>query len=419
MSNALAISGVTAVLQYFLTLLYNDPGTQVGGSVTVSAVAPDIVQHHLGRGSGNQLQVNLFMHQVTPNAAWRSVERASVAPDGITRLKNPPLALDLHYLLTAYASEDTQAEALLGYGLLIMHENPVLPRAQIGAALAHLPVSNPLQSVLSLSGLADQIEMIKITPATLGREEMAWLWTALKADFRPTFAFNVSVVLMQNPLAGSFAFPVLSRNIDVEASMPPRLLTPPQLFEVQLPDHQTAAAPGDIVTVNGLSLTGNSLVALVNQRLGIQYPPFAPTPVDDTSVTFALPNDPANLPAGVYDLSLLFTNGGGQVVSRTRSLPLALAPAILASPPPTVSGTLVTVACSPDVLPNQSALLALGANAVPAEPFSAPAASLSFQFPTLSPGSYLARLRVDGVDSPVTIDWTAQPPKFTGPFITV
>jgi hypothetical protein len=79
MSTALAISGVTAALQYFLTLLYNDPGTQVGGSVTVSAIAPDIVQHSLGRGAGGQLQVNLFLHQVTTNAAWRNeIGRAHV-----------------------------------------------------------------------------------------------------------------------------------------------------------------------------------------------------------------------------------------------------------------------------------------------------------------------------------------------------
>jgi hypothetical protein len=413
MSNALAISGVTAVLQYFLNIVYNDPSTHVGGSVTVSAIAPDIVQHNLGRGASTQLQVNVFMHQVTQNAAWRNVDRPSLDPDGNTRLKNPPLALDLHYLLTAYASEDTQAEALLGYALLMMHENPVLPRAQISAALAHLPVSNPLQSVLSLSGLADQIEMIKLAPATLGREEMAWLWTALKADFRPTFAFDVSVVLMQNPLASSFAFPVLSRNIDVQP------LTPPQLLEVQPPAHQTAAAPGDTVTVTGEFLSGASLVALTNQRLGIQYPPFAPSSVTAATVVFTVPNDPAKLPAGVYNLSLLFTNAGGQVIASTSSLPLALAPTILASPPPSVVGTLVTIGCAPNVLPNQSVSLALGANAVPAQPLDSPAASLSFQFPTLSPGSYLARLRVDGVGSPVSVDWTATPPAFTGPFITV
>ena len=40
--------------------------------------------------------------------------------------------------------------------------------------------------------------MLKITPSTLGREEMAWLWTALKADYRPTFPFQVSVVLIES-----------------------------------------------------------------------------------------------------------------------------------------------------------------------------------------------------------------------------
>jgi hypothetical protein len=416
MSNALAISGVSAVLQYFLNIVYNDPHSPLGG-VVVSAVAPDIVQNKLGSGSGAQIQVNLFMHQVTPNAAWRNVDLPSLAPNGSTRAKNPPLALDLHYLLTAYASEDTQAEALLGYALLMMHENPVLPRAQISTALTNLPATNPLHNVLSSSGLADQIEMIKLTPATLGREEMAWLWTALKADFRPTFAFDVSVLLMQNPLASSFALPVLSRDIAVRAARPP------QLFDVQPPEHQTVAAPGDTVTVTGEFLTGASLISLVHQRLGIRYPPFAPSTVTDTSIVFTVPNDPAKLPAGIYNLTVLFTNAGGLVRQSTNSLPLALAPTILASPAPVVVtnalGTLVTISCGPQALPNQSVSLALGGTAVAAQTFDAPTATLSFQFPKLSPGSYLARLRVDGVESPIAVDWSATPPTFSGPLVTV
>ena len=102
MSNALAISGVTAALQYFLNIVYNDPNSPLG-AVTVSAIAPDIIQSTL-IGGNQRLQVNLFMHQVTPNAAWRNVDLPSVGPDGSTRLRNPPLALNLHYLLTAYAS---------------------------------------------------------------------------------------------------------------------------------------------------------------------------------------------------------------------------------------------------------------------------------------------------------------------------
>jgi hypothetical protein len=414
-SNALGIAAVTSLLEYYLNIVYNNPTSPLGG-VTISALAPDLVQASLGGNGGGQLQVNLFLHQVSHNAAWRNVDYPSVGPDGSTRIAVPPLALDLHYLLTAYASEDSQAEALLGYAVLLLHANPVITRDQVRSALGDLPNSNPLAGVLGTSGLADQIELIKITPATMNREELAWLWTALKADYRPTYPFQVSVVLIQPSLASTFALPVLSRNIGVLAG------PPAQLWTVVAPSGQAAPAPGDPVTVTGTSLFGASQVALTNRRLGIHYPPFAPSSVTNGAVTFTVPDDPANLPAGVYDLSLQFTNGGGTVLRSTNRLPLAIAPTILSLPAPTAEdnplGTLIILNCAPEVLPSQSVSLSLGNLAAPAEGFEAATDVLSFQFPTLS-GSYLARLRVDGVESPVGVDWAATPPTFTGPFVTV
>jgi len=406
MSNALAISGVTAVLEYLLTNVYS--GAQLG-SVSVSAVAPDLVQSGSASGSDAPLQVNLFLHQVTYNAGWRNVGQPSVAPDGKTRLSNPPLALDLHYLLTAYGSEDCEAEALLGFAIQLMHEMPVIPRSQITLGLASLPASNPVSGLLGTSGLADQIEMIKITPATLGREELAWLWTALKADYRPTFPFQVSVVLIEPQFATSSGFPVLSRNITVQPG------PPPQLIEVVPPTGQAAPAAGDTVTVTGQSLFGANRVALNNPRLGIQYPPFAPTAVAADSVNFVVPTDPANLPAGIYSLAILFLDTSLQIVQSTNPVPLSIAPTIASVPAPTVvanaAGFLVTINCAPEVLPNQSVSLALGSTAVPAQTFDALTAVLSFQFPPLGVGTYLARLLVDGVESHVSLA--------TGPWVTV
>jgi hypothetical protein len=420
MSSALAISAVTAALQSFLSSIYNAPSSPLG-AVSVSAVAPDIVQTSLGNGTDSQLQVNLFMHQVTPNEAWRNKGLPSLAADGSTRLKNPPLALDLHYLLTAYASKDTQAEALLGYAVLMMHENPVLPRSQISTALNNLassnPPSNPLASVLNSSGLADQIEMIKITPATMGREEMAWIWTALKADYRPTFAFDVSVVLIQSPLGSTSALPVLSQDITVQ----PQSSAP--VFQVVLPAGEAAALPGDTVTVTGQFVSGAVQVLLVNQRLSTQLTVASPT-VTTGSVSFVVPN---NGPAGNYSMSVTVTNSSGVVVQSVANLPLALAPTIpspsTATATANTSGTLVTLSCNPPVVAGQTVSLALGGTSVAAQRFTAPATTLSFQFPTLSAGSYLARLRVDGVESPVGVNWptppSQTPPSFTGPFIKV
>jgi hypothetical protein len=415
MSNALAISGVSAVLQYCLNLVYSSPAS-VLGSVSVSALAPDIVQNTLGSGTNAQLQVNVFMHQAKPNAAWRNIGFPSLAPDGGTRLKNPPLALDLHYLLTAYAAEDTQAEALLGYAILMLHENPILPRSLIRTALSSVPNTNPLWNFLSTTGLADQIEMIKIEPSTLGREELAWLWTALKADYRPTFSFQVSVVLIEPQVPTSFSLPVLSRNLVVQAGPPAQVLT------VAPPNSQVAASPGDLVTLTGQSLDGASQVILSNPRLGIHYPPFAPTSVSGTTVTFKVPDDPADFPAGVYNLSLLFLTSGA-VTGTTNIVALPVAPAILpfgaGAAVANAEGTLVTVGCKPQILPNQSVSLALAGPSVSAQLFETPTAAPAFQFPTLAAGSYLARLQVDGVPSNVTVQWTPLPPVFTGPFLTV
>ena len=412
MSSALAISGVTAVLQYFLNTVCNAPSSPLGG-VSVSALAPDIVQSSLGNGSGVKPQVNLFMHQVTHNAAWRNRELPSMAADGSTRLKNPPLALDLHYLLTAYASEDTQAEALLGFGILMLHENPVIPRTQISYALSHLPTSNPFASVLSASGLAEQIEMMKITPAGMGREEMAWIWTALKADYRPTFAFDVSVVLIRSPLASSAPLPVLSQNITVQ----PQLSAP--AFQIVLPGGEAAALPGDTVTVTGQFVSGTVRVVLLNQRLSTPFS-IVPSAATSNAVSFVVPG---NTPAGIYSLSVTVTNASGVVLQSTATLPVALAPTIpspsTATSVANASGNLVTLTCSPQVVPGQTVSLALGGETVPAQTFTTPIATLSFQFPALAAGSYLARLRVDDVDSPVGVNWSATPPSFTGPFITV
>ena len=108
--------------------------------------------------------------------------------------------------------------------------------------------------------------MIKITPATLGREEMAWLWTALKADYRPTFPFQVSVVLMQPQQATTLALPVLQPQAqgaaDAARADPAGACRRPG---------QIAAAPTDTVTVTGENPERVTQVSLSNARYGFNH----------------------------------------------------------------------------------------------------------------------------------------------------
>jgi Pvc16 N-terminal domain len=394
-STALGISAVTAVLENLLNGIFN-PGAGLG-TVTVSAVAPDIIQNNIG-GNAAPLQINLFLHQVTPNGAWRNMELPSLAADGSTRLKNQPLALDLHYLLTAYASTDCEAEALLGFAVQFMHENPVLARSDIRNNLGSLPSNPALATLLSSSGLADQIEMIKIIPATLGREEMAWLWTALKADYRPTFPFQVSVVLIQAQNPSQAPLPVTSRNVAVQAGLLPSITS------VVLPTGQSAACQGDTVTVNGGSL-GNAIgVILSNAYLGIHHPLIAPTTVVASSVEFQVPNDPTGLPAGFYSLSIQVQPPSLSSPISTNSLPLAIAAKITSPLPASVAGLAFTLnpTCSPPVLSTQDVSLVVGTLQVAAVPFTNSTSTPTFNFTNVPAGIYLVRLRVDGIDSPIT-----------------
>jgi len=407
MSNAFAMAAVTAVLQHYLGNALGDLSA-LFGTVTLSAKAPDLVQTEIGSGSKEQNQVNLFLHQVTYNPGWRNVGLPSLGADGRTPLANPPLALDLHYLLTAYGSEDWQAEALLGHALLMLHRFPVIARADIAKALAALPPT-AFAIALNASGLADQLEQIKITPSPLNREEMAWLWTALKADYRPTFPFQASVVLIEPEAQVGFALPVLSRSITANA------IQPAQLLAISPPDKQISAAAGDTVTITGEFLKGATNVVLTYPRLGAEAT-VAAINITNNLIQFVVPADTAlaPFPAGIYSAAVNFADPLGNVLQTTNSLPFAAAPVLQLAPPPTVvqtgTETIITATFTPVVRPNQKVSLAIGSQSAPSAAFETNSGTLSFTFaPPLTAGKQLARLIVDGAPSQVMVNWPTTP----------
>jgi uncharacterized protein DUF4255 len=443
MSDALAIAGTTAVLQYYLHNLYGTVAANFPTPVHVSSLAPDQVQQQLQAGGANaENRVNIFLHLVTPNPGWRNVGYASMSSDGTTQTGNPPLALDLHYLLTVYGSDPWQSEALLGFALMMLHQAPVLTREDISAALAARAGSSypypgyPLNNTLGQCGLADQVEMLKITPEALGREELAWLWTALKADYRLTFPFQVSVALMQPDRPASFALPVLKT---VFSAVP---TAPPIILDIQTASGQPVAQQGEQVVLTGEFLTGASTAVMTHSRLGIQLKLINTTPTQSV-VTFQLPPIPPNpgtaYPAGIYDLEVLWTDPvTGTVLQSSNTVSFAIAPWLpatqLAASAPSGSQTLITLShFAPGIWPGQQVSLGLSTVSAVA-PFisvtadaqsvlgDTPLSSASFLFPTGLPTgqNLLARLEVDGAGSVIqaNIPKTGMP-SFTGPWVTL
>jgi len=461
MSNALAIAGVTAVLQHYLYNLYLLPSVSstIPSPVHVSCLAPDQVQQKFSAGGGTaENQVNLFLHLVTHNPAWRNVGYASLSSDGTSAIGNPPLALDLHYLLTAYGSEPWQAEALLGYALMMLHQAPVITRADIDIALAARATSTypsstyPLNASLPFCGLGSQMEMIKITPETMSREEMAWLWTALKADYRPTYPFQVSVALMQPDISASYALPVLQVAFNAVPEPQAQILSvvpqhTPNVLTAQSPNGQPAAQPGEFVVVTGEALFGATQVLITHQKLGthakflpIPNPPAPYPPPSATAFTIQLPDHTSiGFPAGLYDLEVQWLDPTTKAATATtNTVTFAIAawlPGTQAAGT-TPSGSMIQLKLSsfaPPVFPGQSVALSLSNIPTPIQTlvcFSAdaqplpddnPATSLTFLFDPGLPTAVdlLARLVVDGVPSIVQITTPPAPLTFAGPWVTL
>jgi hypothetical protein len=132
------------------------------------------------------------------------------------------------------------------------------------------------------------------------------------------------------------------------------------------------------------------------------------------------PAAPGELAAGIYELFAQVP--WSSAVVNTNSLPFAIAPNIDTWAPGTLTAGLVhvTVPCVPFLRPGQQVFLIIGDQQAVADAFTAPTNSPSFTFPALQPtnGFVPARLRVDGVDSPI-VDMTTTPPSFSGPKVKV
>jgi hypothetical protein len=420
-SSALAIAGVTAVLKDLLDggMIDHNLASTMGQSVVVSALAPDSIE--LGNDSTRRL--NLFLHQATPNAAWRNVGNPSRNSAG-ERLGNPPLALDLHYLLTAYGTLDLEAEVLLGYAMQVLHETPVLARAAIRTALN--PPSPPVTAsllpniyqALQASDLADQIEQIKITPSVMNTEELSKLWTAFQSHYRPTAPYQVTVVLIESRKQARSPLPVLRRHVEARASMVPPF---PEIESVEPLNSQIAAQLGELVTLHGHDLDGSGhTLLLTNARLGIDTTVIPVTVPDGSTATFTLPNStadfPSGFPAGTYAATLQLVHGSDPLPRLTNQVPLSIAPVVTLASPVTLAadGSLtLTPTCTPGLNPGQRVSLILGGHEVVAEPFVAGATTPTFVFKRFSPGKYWVRLRVDGIDSRL-VDYAATPAAFIG-----
>lgn len=427
MSTALAIAGVSAVLRDLLINgLIDQDLVPALGDVTVTAIAPDRVRPADESGAS---QLNLFLYQATPNSGWSNVGNPAFDARG-TAVCNPPLALDLHYLLTAFGSENFHSEILLGYGMQLMHEHPMLTRDAIRTALAppsQAPGGGGLPEnlrLLSTSELADQVEQIKVTPETLNVEAISKLWSAFQTNYRPTAAYQVSVVLIERRRSTRQALPVTQRRLMARQLGRPVIESLDPLF----------LTLGSTLTLAGYGLRAVPIAIRFDELTT------APDSVTDSRIEVT---PPAALLAGIRTVQVLHdldfeTPNEPHRGFQSNVAAFTLRPVIVAGVPQNVTdlgggffSADLDVTFAPEVGREQRVTLVF--NEIPPPP-DRPARGFSFEAPLRAPGdpdtqptltiaidriesgSYLLRAQVDAAES--ELDANPATGEFTGPTVT-
>lgn len=413
MSDVLAIAAVTAVLK---SMLENSvTGLSLNGDVSVTSLPPDRIKVK----EEEKAQINLFLYQVSHNQGWKNTGLPSRNRDGV-RLSNPPLALDLYYLLTVYGKEDFDDEILLGYAMQTLHETPVLSRGLISKLLASAHMNSKgsskeeLMKKILASGLANQVELIKIVPYQMNTEEISKLWATFQTNYRTSVFYHLSVLLIESKQQTRSALPVLKREIEVFASLIPPF---PTLIEVKPLENQHAVQMGEILTLNGHHLYGDEVeVCFKNAR---SIPPLnlkAEKGATSTEIQVKIPEEPAdplmkidspyhpdNWKAGIYSIAgVVKRTENHELVERmTNELPVSIAPkikSIKVTKP--MDRWEITVECTPKVWKDQKVTLVIGDREISAGEITDDKTNiLSFKSPRLLTGEQRVRLRVDGVES--------------------
>jgi uncharacterized protein DUF4255 len=403
MSNTLAVAAVTSTLRYLLEQALG--GSQPGpvGSARVTTLHPaklaDRDEPELPKG------INVFLYQVSPNPTWSLADLPARRDDG-SLMTTPQAALDLHYLISCTGDDaELDAQRLLGRAALALAVNPVLARDLVSAALAHY-ADDVATMFLAEADLADQVELVKLAPASLSLEDVSRLWSVLGTPYLLSLTYTATVVLIQADVALQDALPVRERAVTVAP------VGQPVIAEVSADPAGAAVLSGTPLLVQGSGLLGPGVT--------VQIGPAGLAPAEGATPALLRVLVDDSVPAGVHAVSVVHRSAAGpggqppsRVVARSPAVPVLVRPWLGVV---NVSAGRASLTVSPPLFAGQRATLTLtglgdppGRGPVvfaldPVPPGSAPSGEVVVDVSGLASGGWLARIEVDGAQSLPELD---------------
>jgi hypothetical protein len=268
----LAIGAVTKAIAELLTRKMNRPPLLGNVTPKVTTLPPD--DERVNDADG----VNLFLYRVSVNPFLSNVERRGDRsnPNGS---KRPPLALTLHYMLTAYARkadgaalDDVTAHQLLGNAMAILHEYPVLNDVHDSDFDASL-------NTQFAEELRDSFEKVKVSMTPNTMEEFSKIWTGLSKAYRLSVLYEVSLAQIApialapvpGPPVQSIAARVGTVGPPVIATVMPASGQAGAQVTIKGGNLKSDAAP-TIVTVGETQFTETELIKCTSEEIVLKVP---------------------------------------------------------------------------------------------------------------------------------------------------
>jgi hypothetical protein len=439
MSNYLAIATVTATIARIL----RSEVRAVNGS------APAVTTLQPVQGSGiPDVGVNIFLYQVTPNAAVNNADLNLRRPKG-DLIKRFQTGLDLNYLFTFYGDEQRlEAQLLMGSVVQTLSDYPFLTSDMFKKTL-----NDPMFDYLAESTLIDQTERVRFTPLPLNADEMGRIWNTMpQSNSALAIAYQATIILIEGTDPGEAPVPVRELRTYVGLGQPvlERLIHVGKQQQVPITSRST-------LLLMGQNLAGSdTLIRIGNAKT-------RPKNLTDKQATISLP-DVSGLRPGTQSLQVLHCPPIDRrlIPNRMRepdqevesnALAIVICPSIASVLDVSVKSGFgkwfgaamfqdesdprqgeITLELDLAVDPEQRVLLIMN-RMIPvdgpatldsaifrAKPRDSVTEEITFPFYDLQPGEYLMRVQVDGAESDLQVDEDSQSPTFEqliGPKVSI
>jgi hypothetical protein len=133
----------------------------------------------LAEGPDPQNTLTLLLFRVTQNEHQRTRTTANDRPGA-----NPPLAIDLHFLLTAWADNSLAEQTVLTWAMREIQMHPMLDN-----------------SALSPEAEWGPADMVQLIPAELTAEELFRIWDLLQPRYHLSVSYIARVVRVDTDIA--------------------------------------------------------------------------------------------------------------------------------------------------------------------------------------------------------------------------